>query len=309
MDNGFKIPVLFLIFNRPDTTKKVFDEIRKIKPRYLYIAADGPQSGKKENLNKSQETRKITENIDWRCKVKRLYRDKNLGCGKAVSSAINWFFENVESGIILEDDCLPDRSFFSFSEAMLKKYKKDSKIMHISGDNFLNYKDQDRNSYMLSSYPHIWGWATWRRAWEKYDFDMKDWRQRNLVQKLKFAKGSLWNKIYWIAMFDGIVNGGINTWDFQWVNALMKNNGLSIVPGVNLVSNIGFGKDSSHTKSANYTLSNVRTVSINKNFKLNNNMNIKNMDKIEEDEIFKVSSAKTLVSFAYFSIIRTIFHI
>ncbi len=307
--DGFKVPVLFLIFNRPDATQKVFDAIRKIKPRRLYIAADGPRFGKQKDLDRCEETRRITEKIDWPCDVKRLYREKNLGCGKAVSSAINWFFQNVESGIILEDDCLPDKSFFSFSGRMLEKYKNDSEIMQISGDNFLEYKNQDRNSFMLSNYPHIWGWATWRRAWKKYDFDMKDWRQRNLLQKVKFAKGGLWNKIYWTAMFDAIISGAIDTWDFQWVNALMRNSGFSVVPGVNLVSNVGFRKDSSHTKSTNYKLSNARTFSINKNLKSSNKIDIEEMNEIEETQIFKVRSYKTIIFFVYFSIMRTVMRV
>jgi len=239
--------ILLLIFNRLETTKKVFSEIRKVKPKKLFIAADGPREEKREEKRKCEEVRKITENINWQCEVKRLYRNKNLGCKRAVSSAIDWFFENVDSGIILEDDCLPNASFFRFCQEMLRKYKEENKIFHIGGDNFQPLRRQHKNSYYFSKYTHIWGWATWRRAWKYYDVNMKSWPEIKRKGSLNKFWKFYWEKQYWKTIFDATYSGKIDTWDYQWLYTAWVNNALSIIPGVNLVRNIGFRSDSTHT--------------------------------------------------------------
>ena len=165
-------PLLFIIFNRPDVTLRVFNELKKQKPKYLFIAADGPRAGFEDDIDKCKRVREVVLNeIDWDCEVKTLFRDLNLGCGHAVSGAIDWFFENVEKGIILEDDCLPNKSFFYFCENLLESYKENDEVFAISGANFQD-KKIGKASYFFSKYLYVWGWATWRRAWENYDFDL-----------------------------------------------------------------------------------------------------------------------------------------
>lgn len=233
-------PVLFLIFNRPDTTEKVFEEIRKAQPKKLFVAADGPRAYKEGEVELCVQTRAIIEKIDWDCEVKTLFREENLGCKKAVSEGITWFFDNVKEGIILEDDCLPNSSFFTFCEAMLEKYRDDERIMHISGDNPLN--EEPDNSYYFVKTPHIWGWATWRRAWTKYDVDMKsypDFKIENVFKESYIQK-------YWLKVFKRVLDGEIDTWDYQWAYSLFYNNAFSIVPKKVLVSNLGFNENATH---------------------------------------------------------------
>lgn len=230
-------PVLFIIFNRPDTTQKVFDEIRKAQPKYLYIAADGPRESKEHDKRLCEETRAIVNQIDWDCEVKTLFQSKNLGCKMGVSSAINWFFENVEAGIILEDDCVPHQSFFRFTSEMLEKYKGEEKVMMITGFNPIT-EHRTQFSYYFSKYFSIWGWATWKRAWEKYDITMHEWPRiksegLNYYYNNKYASSSMEQS------FEATYLGKIDTWDYQWAFSGLINGGLSIVPSKNLISNIG----------------------------------------------------------------------
>ena len=231
--------VLFIIFNRPDTTTKVFESIRSARPPRLYIAADGPRNDIERE--KCASTRKIVANIDWPCEVFHLFREENLGCRYAVSSAIDWFFENEEEGIILEDDCLPHPDFFRFCETLLDKYRDDSQIMHIGGSNFQLGKKRGAGSFYLSRYAHIWGWASWRRAWEKYDVDINDFekfKRKGIIREI--FKSFLMRK-YWLYILNRVYKKRIDTWDFQWTYAVFKNNSYAIIPNSNMISNIGFG--------------------------------------------------------------------
>jgi hypothetical protein len=241
--NPFNTPILFLIFNRPDTTEKVFEKIRELKPKNLYIAADGPRN-EGEIIKCNVVKNIVLNNIDWDCNLKTLFREKNLGCKYAVSSAIDWFFDNVEEGIILEDDCLPHSSFFDFSTLMLNLYRDNPKIMHISGDNFSNIEINE--SYFFSKYAHIWGWATWKRAWNYYDVDIPDWPNKKLSLLSTVFKKSKTQQTYWRKIFDSVYNNQVNTWDYQWNYACFKQNGLAITPKVNLISNIGFTNNATH---------------------------------------------------------------
>jgi hypothetical protein len=192
--------------------------------------------------------------IDWECEVKTLFRNENLGCRKAVSQAITWFFQNVDEGIILEDDCLPEKSFFSFCETMLIKFRGDQRIMHISGSNF-QISAIGEGSYYLSRLPHIWGWATWKRAWEKYDVNIADYdksKRIEIFQDLEINE-------YWNCIFDKIKNGEIDTWDYQWTYSIFVNNSFSILPQNNLVKNIGFDSRGTHTLSGNSIFANLKT--------------------------------------------------
>lgn len=251
-DWEIKTPVLFLIFNRPDTTQRVFNEIRRVKPKELFVSADGPRENKPLEVEKCQATRDIVlKQVDWDCKVYTNFRDKNLGCKIAVSSGIDWFFENVEEGIVLEDDTLPHPTFFRFCEELLQRYSDDSRIMMISGDNFQFGQKRTPYSYYFSRYPHIWGWASWRRAWKYYDVEMRLWPEIRDGKWLFDILGDKKAVSYWMNIFEKVYKGEINTWDYQLTFAFWIQSGLTILPNVNLISNIGFTCDATHTRKKN----------------------------------------------------------
>lgn len=237
--------VLFLVFNRLDTTKQVFDEIRQAKPPRLYIAADGARTNKEGEAQKVQAVRDyIMQNIDWECEIQTLFRDENLGCKYAVSGAITWFFENEEQGIILEDDCLPSQSFFWFCEELLERYKNDLRVWHIGGTNPIDTQ-LISNEYYFSEYNRIWGWASWKRAWSVYDVEISAWPNIKSMHVLKEILGESEENKY-EEILDKVYQGQIDTWDYQWF-LLRLLNGKAVVPKVNLISNIGFGAEATHT--------------------------------------------------------------
>jgi hypothetical protein len=238
-------PILFLIFNRPDLTAKVFSAIKGAKPTRLFIAADGPRYNISGEDIICYETRKVTEKIDWDCEVHRLYRDANLGCKLAVSSAITWFFEHVESGIILEDDCLPTLSFFSFCSELLERYKDRDDIGIIGGSCSFRLASNPSESYYFSKYPHIWGWATWRKVWQHYDVNLDSW-DGNENSLLPHLNNRMVRK-HWVTLFDSVKNGEVDTWDYQLAHLCLALKRLSISPTVNLVTNIGFDERATHT--------------------------------------------------------------
>ncbi len=243
--NQLKIPILLLIFNRPDLTKKVFDQIRQVRPLHLFIAADGPRPNHAEKELCTQ-ARSIIDQVDWDCDVRTLFRESNLGCRQAVSEAIDWFFDNVEQGIVLEDDCLPLISFFGFCEALLNFYKNDSRIMMISGNNFQNGQKRGDGSYYFTRYCHIWGWATWKRAWKCYDAEMKTFPQFKSTKQIENVFSDSNEQNYWLKRFERAHRGEVDTWDYQWVYSVFANYGLSIMPNSNLVENIGFDSRATH---------------------------------------------------------------
>lgn len=229
--------ILFLIFNRPHETERVFETIRRVKPAKLFIAADGPRSNKIEDIELCKKARECISNIDWSCELITRYQDDNLGCKLHVSSAISWFFENVEEGIILEDDCLPDLSFYSFCSELLEHYRDNKKIMHISGTCFMQPKEKKGGSYTFSHIPHIWGWATWRRAWKEYNLEME------LLEKNKFFTYLFKDSrvgFFWYSLFSHIKKENVDTWDASWAFAIMRKKGICITPFTNMVENIGF---------------------------------------------------------------------
>jgi len=248
MSNGYSVPVLLLVFNRIDTALKIVHALKSVKPEHVFIACDGPRETKPGETEVVETLRKkLIEAIDWKCEIKTLFRDKNLGCKMAVSSGITWFFSQVEEGIILEDDTLPSPDFFTFCETLLSKYRFDTNIMHISGDNFQFGRKTGNHSYYFSHYTHIWGWATWRRAWEKYDLAMKDFDQFLQDKKIESLFKTKREQKYWIRKFTAVKENKINTWDYQWTYSVLKNGGVAILPEVNLVTNIGFDGDGTHT--------------------------------------------------------------
>lgn len=245
----FATPILLLVFNRPDTTQQVFERIRQLKPKYLFVAADGPRENKEGEKESTEKVRKIiTENIDWDCELKTLFRDENLGCGKGPADAITWFFEQVEQGVILEDDCLANLSFFTYCQELLAYYQDNPQVMVISGNNFQPKKKWGNGSYFFSNYPTLWGWATWRRAWQHFDFYLQNSQKFIEHNQITQITQTVKEQNYWKSIFDLVKDGKReDIWDYQWLFTIWDQGGLTIVPNKNLVTNIGFSDHATHT--------------------------------------------------------------
>jgi hypothetical protein len=248
-------PILLIMFNRPKTTSIVFESIRKMRPPKLYIAADAPRPGNETDEEKCRLTRAVTENIDWLCDVRRLYHEQNLGCSFGPRAAFDWFFSNESEGIILEDDCVPNLDFFTFTSEMLVRYRDNSRIISINGSN-LGYKLNNGDSYSYSRFMNMWGWATWADRAQEIDYSLSTWKQvrhpiwfvySHMRQHL-FDTDINWYK-YWQHKFDlTVTKETVTWWDWQWIYHQITNQKLSIVPDVNLVTNIGFDRDATHTQ-------------------------------------------------------------
>ncbi|MEH2202971.1 MAG: glycosyltransferase family 2 protein [Nostoc sp.] len=243
-------PVTFIIFKRPQTTEKVFEAIRQAKPTKLFVIADGPRTDREGEAEKCEATRAIIERVDWDCEVIKNYSDINLGCAKRVSSGLDWVFNNVEETIILEDDCIPHPTFFRFSQELLEKYRNDTRIATISAQNLQLGQKRTNYSYYFSRYNHCWGWASWRRAWQHYDLTIKLWKEvqaENLLHDILVDQKAVnsWQRIFQ-SVYDNPT--GI-TWDYQWTFACWMQGSLSIIPNVNLISNVGVGVDATHFTS------------------------------------------------------------
>jgi hypothetical protein len=244
-----KTPIALIVFNRPDTTQKVFNSIREAKPSKLFVIADGPRSNHPGELEKCLAARAVIDQVDWDCEVFKRYSDVNLGCALAPSQGISWVFDQVEEAIILEDDCVPSPSFFPYCEELLEKYCFDERVMHIAGNNPCYRKHSLAHSYAFSRYTLSWGWATWKRAWQYYDFSMKLWPEvchSGFLEDVLLDKNAItsWKRILQIAY-----DKKIDAWDYQWTFTCWLQNGLSIIPETNLVTNIGFGVDATHTST------------------------------------------------------------
>ncbi len=247
-DWQLQTPVAFIIFNRPDTTAKVFAEIAKARPPKLLVVADGPRANRAGEADLCIATRAIIETVDWPCEVLTNYSEVNLGCRRRVSSGIDWVFEQVPEAIILEDDCLPDPSFFRFCQEMLERYRTDQRIGMISGDNFQFGRQYGPESYYFSKYVHIWGWASWRDRWQNhYDVSIRNWPHVRDGGWLEDLVGDSSESSFWGSIFERVHRGEIDTWDYQWVFANFLQGRLNILPSVNLISNIGFGHGATHT--------------------------------------------------------------
>ncbi len=242
-------PVAFFIYQRPDTTARVFAEIARARPPRLLVVADGPRLDRPGEEERCAAARTVVDRVDWDCEVLTHFADENLGCRRRISSGLDWVFATVEEAIILEDDCLPHPSFFRFCEQLLKRYRNDTRIAMIGGSNFQPRATRCRYSYYFSRYSHIWGWASWRRAWQEYDGEMRLWpraREERVLETVLSSPGSV---RHWTKVFEAVHGGEIDTWDYQWLFSCWMQNRLSIIPSVNLVSNIGFAEDATHTKS------------------------------------------------------------
>lgn len=256
---GFSVPIALFNFNRPQMTQQVFDIVRQIKPRRLLLVADGPRASRPEDAKLCAEVRDIFDDVDWDCEVSRNFSDTNLGSFKRNSSGLNWVFDTVEEAIILEDDCVPSLSFFPYCEALLEKYRDDTRVGVISGNNFGFAKVGRKNdSYFFSAYSFTWGWASWRRVWLEVDLTMSWWEPKAGREMLRalFPKKAEWQ--YWYDLYERIRLGKHkNAWDYQMLLSSFRHSQCCVIPRVNLVSNIGFGADATNCTDENSPLQNL----------------------------------------------------
>ncbi len=240
-------PVLFLVFNRPERTRQVFEAIRAAQPSHLFVAADGPRPHRLAEAERCEQVRAIATAVDWPCEVHTLFRESNLGCGRAVSEAISWFFDHVPEGIVLEDDCLPDASFFDFGTALLERYRGDRRVFKIAGTNPVgSWPGFAGANYFFSSYGYSWGWASWRDRWACFDLNIADWPSFERSSHARHYPFSRQRNQGFRATHAGL----IDTWDYQWHYTISCNHGLVVIPTINLVRNIGFEPEATHTRNA-----------------------------------------------------------
>jgi hypothetical protein len=246
-------PVVFLIFNRPAATQLVFDKIRRARPSMLLVVADGPRAERPEEAEKCKKVRAIIDEVDWPCEVLKNYSDTNLGCKQRVASGLDWVFQTVEEAIILEDDCLPDPSFFPFCADLLERFRNDNRVFIVSGMNDLGTWKADQYSYFFTL-GNTWGWATWKRAWQHFDLDLKLWTDEIAQQRMKvFGQHASYLTEDIAAGCRAVLREKLDTWDYQWAFDRIMHSGLGVVPAMNLVSNIGFGKNATHTNTHDST--------------------------------------------------------
>ena len=241
--------VLLIGFNRPDLMAGVIDQVRQVSPPRVYLAVDGPRQDRPDEAALVQAVRDQVTTIDWDCRIETLFRESNVGCGRGVSGAITWFFENEERGIILEDDIHADPSFFAFASELLDRYEDDERVFAISGTNFVPPEQiSGAGSYRFSRVPLVWGWATWRRSWARYSFDIAGWNARlPLTRAWNAMGGRTGSYVFWSANFHMMARHAVDTWDLQLVYASMVEGALTVTPNVNLVENVGFRQDATHT--------------------------------------------------------------
>ena len=243
-------PVLVMAFNRPDHLQVLLARLREVQPTQLYVAIDGPRASRDGEGAQVQACRDLVASVDWDCDVQTLFQESNLGCGLGVTTAITWFFANVDRGIILEDDIIPDPSFFPFCTELLDRYANNDRVFAISGCNFVPPEAQGHPDlpYRFSQVPHIWGWATWRRSWDQHRLDIAGWRKELPPTKLWARSGhSLPASVYWASTFELLARKEVDTWDGQFVLASMVSHQLTATSNVNLIENIGFGESATHT--------------------------------------------------------------
>jgi len=244
-----KIPVSIIIFNRPENTKRLLESLNIYKPETLFVISDGPRKNFENDQEKVIQSRKIFEKIDWKCEVFFNNSESNLGCRERIITGLNWVFGQVEKTIILEDDCIPSEEFFIFMELMLNKYQTNKEISSVCGTNFLPDWSETKDSYLYSKYCHVWGWGTWKDCWEKIDFNLD---KLHKIKKTKFLKsylGSFRAYLYWHWILNNVNKKKIDSWAYIWNFTNFINKSLSIIPTINLLSNIGIGKDSTNTRS------------------------------------------------------------
>ena len=252
-----KTPVLFLVFRRPDTTARVFDAIRRARPPRLYVAADGPRNA--TDAAACAASRRAATQVDWPCELHTRFRDSNLGCRAAVSDALSWFFSREEEGIVLEDDCLPDASFFGFCEELLERYRGDGRVMSIGGNNFQDGVRRGAGSYFATKHFHCSGWASWRRAWAEYDGELSRIGGTLAAGLAQLQDGSAAFSRYWLQIYRDCRAGRYSSWAYPMSLTCFARTGagretLHLAPQVNLVANIGFGEHGTHVSARDKNL-------------------------------------------------------
>ncbi len=260
-----KVPVLLIAFNRLDVVKRVFGAIKQYEPDSLFLFADGSRPNKNGEASKCKRVREwLLNNVDWQCDVKTFFPEENFGCGKGPSSAISWFFENVSEGIILEDDTIPNQQFFQFATEMLERYRFNEQIMVIDSINLHKHAWGDGSYYFSKQTQSMCAWATWRRAWQYFEFTLKDYTERSVKNSIKAYGADKLETLWWTDVFKRFKKGeyGTSSWDYQFIFAIWRQHGLAIIPNVNMSSNIGFGEDATHTTSEDSVLANRTTYNI-----------------------------------------------
>lgn len=255
---SYKVPVLFITFNRLDTSRQVFEAIKSQQPQKLYLFSDGPRKDKQGEANAVYEVRNwLTSQINWPCDVHTLFLDQNMGPRYALGHAVNWLFAHEEEGVIFEHDCLPHPSFFPFCAELLERYRNEPRVMYISGNNFMFNEVTFQHSYSFSRHNHIWGFATWRRAWQKYDPEMTGFEEAFSSHFFdKLIPDSRIRKEY-ITILNAVKLGTVDTWDYQWFFNTWCAGGVGVIPSQNLVSNIGYGALALNTFRDNHILANI----------------------------------------------------
>jgi hypothetical protein len=243
-------PIIFLVFNRPELTRRVFERIREARPKRMLVCADGPRAASPDDELRCQEVRSIFDAIDWDCDVTYFFSSVNKGCARAVSEAVTYGLDLFGEAIILEDDCMPDPTFFTYCSALLDRYRDNDAVMCISGDNFQQGEIRGDSSYYFSKYPHCWGWATWRSAWRHFDLSMEGWQ--SYVQSPSFVElcPKTEEREFWSHLFQKCVDGGLHSWAIPWVYSCWRAGGRTALPNYNLVENIGFTCDATHTSES-----------------------------------------------------------
>ena len=279
-------PVAIIVFNRPDFVKRLLEKLKEVKPTKLYVIADAPR--RKQEEERCNQVKELIENIDWSCQIFKEYANSNMGCRKRIVSGLDWLFSLEEEAIILEDDCIPDLSFFKYSDELLERYRETPEVMMISGTNLLNEITNKAQSYNFAKFGSIWGWATWKRAWIKYDMALEYWKKNlNDYQAFKnFLDFKEWNTLRY--NWDAIVYDNYDTWDYQWDFCRFINKGLVINPCKNLVSNIGHGELGTHTRDEKSPYANFPVTSM--------NFSMQHPDKIENDFEFEKKYFDEMVS-------------
>jgi hypothetical protein len=288
MKQGFGVPILFIVFNRPDTTALVFQRIREQRPAKLFVAADGPRASREGEKERCETVRKlILDGIDWECDVQTKFSDVNLGCGLAESSAMLWFFNAIGEGIVLEDDTLPDSSFFNYCRELLDHFRNEPDIFLISGNNFQDGKQRGDGSYYFSTYAGTWGYASWKRAWEGYELGLTS-IDRDLFEKIideQFSNEG--EKKTWRTNYENFRAGKYDTWDFQFAVNRWRRKGRGIAPNVNLITNIGFGNNATHCTNEDDPAANLPLGSIHKIIHPSSKTTCEKADRYHYKKFFK----------------------
>lgn len=293
-------PILFLTYKRFETSKLVFESIKHAKPKKLYFVSNASKNNNLEEFEKILKVRSLINQIDWDCELITLFREEYLEVKQSITLSISWFFSLEEKGIILEDDCVPSLSFFPFCEELLNYYEYNNEVYSIGGCCFFEDLNLPDNEYRFSNHAYIWGWATWRRAWLKYDLNMYEWPNFKNTNSFKSIFKNILVRFYWIRIFNLVYTGQVKTWDYQWLYSIWLNKGISIIPNRNLISNVGFGLDSNFTHDNNSLEAKMKISDVKFPIKhLENRIINKIEQEFVEKYIYKISFGSVIKNWIY----------